>query len=540
MFKRFPAVILSATLVLGAFGCSEDEKSNPAAPDPNPTVAITSPESNSRVADLLVIEAEATDDKGVALVEFYADFRLIGTDPVAPYQVQWNVANQIHASEHSIYAVAWDTDDHKTGSVPVVVAIDTALALPIPVVLGTPTIVNDSEITVFWSKSPDIDFANYRLLCDSNTQGPFVGTEKTLTHLADTTWTVSGLLDSIRYRFVVLVRDLAGHSATSNIVAGTTLNAPPASISLISVIRKSDRISFRWAPSSEHDFGSYRLIRSTDSTYDAGDTEITTINSRPTLLYDYMTTDTTHYVYFVEVADKYGLKSVGAPAIESEITNRFALHFNGTEYCTVPWFLGLDLGHNYTLEAWVNQEQTADFMRVIDKSPEGDPYLQYSLISDSRLGADYCGGGVPVRVHGDVGVSLNAWHHIALTYDHGYIVYYIDGLPVDNSPGNVNISCEFQTTLNIGRRKIFDEFYFRGAIDEVRVWNVTRTAQDVLASFDHHLSGVETGLVCYYDFDEGEGNVIGTPVGSNGYLGSSSYEDAADPNWINSTAPIQY
>jgi hypothetical protein len=520
-------------------GCSEDDKTV-TAPDPNPQVTITSPVNMARVADVLVVEATATDDKGVALVEFYVDTRFAGSDPAPPYRIQWNVSSLPHGSEHSVYAVAWDTDDRSTGSVPVIVTIDTSLAAPLPVVLNQPTNVTTAQITLTWSKSPDIDFAHYRLRYDTNTVGDIAGIEKTLSTQTDTSWTVTGLLDSVKYRFEVVVWDLAGHSAPSNVVAGTTLNAPPPTPTVVSILRKSDRISFRWNQSTAHDFGSYRVIRSVDSTLDIGDEELAVISNKSTVAYDYLTSDQTAFVYFIVVADKFGLKSASLPALESTVINRNALLFNGTTYCTVPYFSALDLGHTYTLEAWVNQTQTSDFMRVIDKSPTGDPYLQYSLISDSRLGADFCGGGSPVRVHGDVGVTLNEWHHIALTYDHGFIVYFIDGAPVDTSLGYVTVSCGFPTTLNIGRRKMFNEFYFRGTIDDVRVWNVVRTPAEMIATFDKHLTGAEVGLVCYYDFDEGQGNTINSPVGGDGYLGETSGSDGNDPVWVASTAPIDY
>jgi hypothetical protein len=318
------------------------------------------------------------------------------------------------------------------------------------------------------------------------------------------------------------------------------LNAPPPAPIIVSVLRKSDRISFRWSATGVRDFGSYRIARSTDSTYDVADQTLATITNQATGTYDYLTTDQTTYVYFVVTVDKGGLRTASEPALESAVTARFALQFDGTRYCTVPYFSALNVGEAYTLEAWINQTQASIYMRVIDKSPDGAPYLQYSLISDATLGADFCGDGSPVRVHGDVGVQLNEWHHAALSYDHGVIIYYIDGVPVDTSITSVTFTCTFATTLNIGRRKMFNEFYFRGMIDEVRVWNVVRTPVEMLAAYDVHLAGNESGLVCYYDFDEGEGNVISSPVGGNGYLGETSGIDGADPAWVASTAPIAY
>ena len=48
-------------------------------------------------------------------------------------------------------------------------------------------------------------------------------------------------------------------------------------------------------------------------------------------------------------------------------------------------------------------------------------------------------------------------------------------------------------------------FYFNGLIDEVRLWNTSRTPAEILDNSDATLSGVESGLVGYWPFDEGAG-----------------------------------
>lgn len=50
---------------------------------------------------------------------------------------------------------------------------------------------------------------------------------------------------------------------------------------------------------------------------------------------------------------------------------------------------------------------------------------------------------------------------------------------------------------------------FRGLIDEVRVWNVARSAAEIAANLDNELNGDETGLAAYYKFNEGSGAALG-------------------------------
>lgn len=49
---------------------------------------------------------------------------------------------------------------------------------------------------------------------------------------------------------------------------------------------------------------------------------------------------------------------------------------------------------------------------------------------------------------------------------------------------------------------------YKGLIDEIRYWNLAKTAEEIGANFNASVSGNESGLVGYYDFSEGQGNAV--------------------------------
>lgn len=361
-----------------------------------------------------------------------------------------------------------------------------------------------------------------------------------VTSSSDTTKVVADLRDNILYRFQVKIVDVFGNFSVSAIVEVQTVNVVPPEPTLYSVIRLGDRAIFRWSRVDIWDFTKYEIVHSVDTALDTGDSVLVTITDIDMTDTEIVLSDTSGATFFVVVHDNTGLSAASA-GVDSDVTvANNALQFNGSHYATIPYFAALDVGGQYTLEAWVKMTSSATYMRVIDKSPVGSPYLQYSLICDPQPGADVCNGGAPARFHANQAVALNEWHHVALTYDNGVIIYYVDGAAVDTSNTTISQTCSFPTTLNIGRRKMFDEFYFRGMIDEVRVWSSVRTPGQISATYNVHLIGNESGLVCYYDFDEGAGDVISSPVGGDGHLGEVSGVDARDPFWVVSTAPISY
>ena len=119
-------------------------------------------------------------------------------------------------------------------------------------------------------------------------------------------------------------------------------------------------------------------------------------------------------------------------------------------------------------------------------------------------------------------VAADQWTHIAITYSQstGLKAYYNSQL-VYQGPG----SGEIQTgslPLRIGARvdTLYTEYY-KGEIDEVRIWNTVRTQAEISNNMNKELTGTESGLVAYYKFDEAIGSTMihdATAYHNDGYL----------------------
>lgn len=78
-----------------------------------PSVTIVSPSDGSEVSGAINIEVEASDDGGVARVEFLVDGMLRGADASPPYSNVWQSANA-GEGEHTITAIAYDAFDNSS------------------------------------------------------------------------------------------------------------------------------------------------------------------------------------------------------------------------------------------------------------------------------------------------------------------------------------------------------------------------------------------------------------------------------------------
>jgi len=117
-------------------------------------------------------------------------------------------------------------------------------------------------------------------------------------------------------------------------------------------------------------------------------------------------------------------------------------------------------------------------------------------------------GGVVSGACGPVGaVTLDEWQHVAATYDGaGTVRMWIDGaeqtVAYTSAPSG---ELDSGSTVTLGNIAGTLNRTFEGAVDEVRLWNLARSRDDLLAAKDCVLAGDEPGLVGYWALDEGSG-----------------------------------
>lgn len=73
----------------------------------SPTTSITSPTSGATITGLTTITANASDNSGIAKVEFYVDTTLIGNDTASPYSISWS-SSSVTNGTHSLTSKAID------------------------------------------------------------------------------------------------------------------------------------------------------------------------------------------------------------------------------------------------------------------------------------------------------------------------------------------------------------------------------------------------------------------------------------------------
>jgi len=160
-----------------------------------------------------------------------------------------------------------------------------------------------------------------------------------------------------------------------------------------------------------------------------------------------------------------------------------ALSFDGTnDRVDVPDAASLDLTTGMTLEAWVKPTTVTGWRTAILKE-RGTNDLLYALYAsngakpqaEAFTGAENSSGG-------PTALPLNAWSHIASTYDGTTLRLYVNGVQASSKAVTGSMP-NTANPLRIGGNAPWGE-YFSGLIDEVRVYNRALTASEIGADMN--------------------------------------------------------
>jgi hypothetical protein len=110
-----------------------------------PTVAITAPAGGSTVSGTVNVTANASDNVGVAGVQFKLDGVNLGAeDPASPYSIAWDTTAASNAS-HTLTAVARDAAGNATTSASVTVTVSNTAPPPATFLFGDQTVEPSSD-----------------------------------------------------------------------------------------------------------------------------------------------------------------------------------------------------------------------------------------------------------------------------------------------------------------------------------------------------------------------------------------------------------
>ena len=200
----------------------------------------------------------------------------------------------------------------------------------------------------------------------------------------------------------------------------------------------------------------------------------------------------------------------------------YALAFDGyDDFVEVKHSATINLT-TLTIEAWVypqtptSQDEFRTILYKGDCVPEEDPPILggYNLAIDQdgflRYWVDDQAANALASTRQ---VADGRWQHVAVVIDGASVTFYINGKPAGSAaagPASTN-----EESLFIGRQgldSIRAKNYYRGLIDELRIWDRARSEAQIQALAQRQLAGDLTGLAGYWSLNEGDGLIAPSRV----------------------------
>jgi hypothetical protein len=424
----------------------------------DPLMWIMSPYEDETVSGMVTIDVEAYDASGIAGVVFEMDGAVIGAEDVAaPWSYAWDTSASAPGS-HLITVIVRDTAGNaaRSDTVPVVVGSIAPPPPPPPPVNHNPVAVGDSLASVgrvpvtFTAASllandsdPDGQVIAVTSVASSSSGGGTIANLGSGSYLYTPAATFAGV-DTFGYSIADVV------SGTASAVVSVTVTAPPPPPSASGLVA-----AFGFEEAS----GTI-AVNSSNAAFNGTILQATRV-----------------------AAGRIG-RGLSFDGVNDWVTV--------TDITASP----LDLTTGMTIEAWVNPTAMAGWETVVlkERGAAGTGLLSYALYAHDGApqGNGFAGPAgylrpAPANSTTDQGVRqashtaipLNAWTHIATTYDGASQRFYINGVLVATKAQTGSIAAGNQP-LRIGGNNVSGEF-FRGVIDEVRVYNRALAAAEITA-----------------------------------------------------------
>lgn len=208
----------------------------------------------------------------------------------------------------------------------------------------------------------------------------------------------------------------------------------------------------------------------------------------------------------VSVANPQSFRSTRV-LIQTDRKSGKLIDFDGNnDFITLPNEEKFDFTNQMTVETWVKIDAFNRNWQAIVTKGDNSWRLHRNNNTNKLNFAFTSSTGALQEVNSITDLNDGKWHHVAGVYTGTQLQIYIDGVKEAELNTTVLIRNNDQPVM-IGSNSERNNRFFRGQIDEVRIWDIARTQAEIRQNMHLTSKGNETGLISYLQLNEEAGNI---------------------------------
>jgi len=198
---------------------------------------------------------------------------------------------------------------------------------------------------------------------------------------------------------------------------------------------------------------------------------------------------------------------------------------------------------NFTIEAWVKLNSTANWARIFDFGNNTTVYMfltpQNGTTGKVRYAITTSGSGGEQQLDGNSALTTGVWHQVAVTWNANTGMLYVDGVPVGtNNAMTLKPSSLGSTVSNYLGKSQSANPYLNGLLDEFRIYSVALSATEIAATYalgPDQLLSTNSPTVAFSA--SGQNLTVSWPVAAASFTLQSSTNLMAG-NWVTVSSPL--
>lgn len=208
-------------------------------------------------------------------------------------------------------------------------------------------------------------------------------------------------------------------------------------------------------------------------------------------------------------------------------SQNYVLSFDGVNDCVTLPYSVQPSGSNFTAEAWVYLDPTGgvDQKILMNLTWSGGAKGYGLTIYKNETGYYFC-PSIYMNSSGyftpnSAPIPTGTWTHVAMTWKkNDSIISYLNGHYAGATSTSTYSYVSSGVSTYMGAGSAASWAPLKGKIEDVRIWNTTRTATEIHDNLFTSFNGNETGLMAYYKMSNGSGTSLSDNKTGGSYNGT--------------------